>query len=469
VGLQKRITANANGPLANVGKGPHLDYVDVGLDDYLAVIEGNTAFWSLIHRSEVFNTLTNGSLVSAFNAEAGACHREMHALRFGLTPSAVYFNPTERCNLNCTYCYLPDEMRRDGIQMSADEVCRALQILQKHFTAILPEGARPQVVFHGSEPLLAREAVFQAIKAFGRFFRFGIQTNATLLDEEAVTFLRTNQVGIGISLDGHNPEVGNSARRTWGGKGVFAQVEKVLESLVDYDGFNVICTVTNQNVSSLVDMVEYFHGKGVCQAMLNPVRYTRQGGRKLKPDNAALSRNFFAALDRSHELLEQTGHKLLIPNFANVLMGIVAPTARRLMCDISPCGAGRCFAAVSARGDVFPCSEFIGLPEFCGGNLFEAEMSEILAGEPFQRVTARRVEEIEPCARCAVRHFCGAPCPAEVYASNGTLKTAPDYCSFYVEQARYALRVVGLGWEDAYLWDNWRDTTEETFSLASLG
>ena len=467
--MQERITVNANGPLANVGEGPHLDYVDVGLDDYLAVIEGDTAFWSLIHRSEVFNTLTSRSLASAFSAEAGACHREMRALRFGLTPSAVYFNPTERCNLNCTYCYLPEEMRRNGVQMSPDEVCRALEILQKHFTATLPEGAMPQVIFHGSEPLLAREAIFQAIKAFGRSFRFGVQTNATLLDQEAVTFLRANQVGIGISLDGHTPEVGNSARRTWGGKGVFAQVEKVLESLVNYSGFNVICTVTSQNVSSLVDMVGYFHVKGVHQAMLNPVRCTRPGGRELKPDNVELSRNFFAALDRSYELLEETGHKLVIANFANVLMGVVAPTARRLMCDISPCGGGRCFFAVSARGDVFPCSEFIGLPEFCGGNLFDREMSEILECEPFQRVTTRRVEDIEPCARCAVRHFCGAPCPAEVYASNGMLKAAPDYCSFYVEQARYALRLVGLGREDAYLWDNWRKGTEETFFLSTLG
>jgi len=96
-------------------------------------------------------------------------------------------------------------------------------------------------------------------------------------------------------------------------------------------------------------------------------------------------------------------------------------------------------------------------------------MSEILGCEPFQRVITRRVEDIEPCARCAVRHFCGAPCPAEVYASNGTLKAAPDYCSFYVEQARYALRLIGLGREDAYLWDNWRKSTEETFSLAALG
>ena len=45
----------------------------------------------------------------------------------------MYFNPTERCNLNCSYCYLPDTMRRNGINMSAEKVCRALDILKGYF------------------------------------------------------------------------------------------------------------------------------------------------------------------------------------------------------------------------------------------------------------------------------------------------------------------------------------------------
>ena len=43
------------------------------------------------------------------------------------------------------------------------------------------------------------------------------------------------------------------------------------------------------------------------------------------------------------------------------LIGILAPTARRLMCDISPCGGGRAFFALAADGGLYPCSEFIGL------------------------------------------------------------------------------------------------------------
>ena len=75
-----------------------------------------------------------------------------------------------------------------------------------------------------------------------------------------------------------------------------------------------------------------------------------------------MAKAFFAALDRTYELYLETGRKLMVANFANILIGILAPTARRLMCDISPCGGGRAFFALAADGSLYPCSEFIGLP-----------------------------------------------------------------------------------------------------------
>jgi uncharacterized protein len=41
-----------------------------------------------------------------------------------------------------------------------------------------------------------------------------------------------------------------------------------------------------------------------------------------------------------------------------------------------------------------------------------------------------------------VRHFCGAPCPAEVYAINGRLDAPAPLCDFYTAQAQYAFRVI---------------------------
>ncbi len=145
----------------------------------------------------------------------------------------------------------------------------------------------------------------------------------------------------------------------------------------------------------------------------------------------------------------------MIANFANVLMGIIAPTARRLMCDISPCGGGRCFFAISAGGDLFPCSEFIGLKKFKGGNLFKDDINKTLESEAFKRVTGRRIENIQPCSHCALRHFCGSPCPAEAHEMHGSMEKPGAFCELYEEQVRYAFRLIADGKEEAFLWDSW--------------
>ncbi|MHB9073996.1 MAG: peptide-modifying radical SAM enzyme CbpB [Desulfobaccales bacterium] len=445
----------------NAGAGPHFDVLEIGLDDFVALINADTAFWVLAPRDQALEYLLGAELPQVFLEKEARLAKDLNNVRFGLLPSAVYFNPTERCNMDCGYCYLPRDARRSGEHMAPARLMESLKLLKDFFVSTLPEGARPQLVFHGSEPLLAKDAVFAGIEAYGDYFRFGVQTNSTLLDKAAKDFLVAHNVGIGLSLDGPTPEVADRTRHTWGGAGVFAETVKVLEELVDYPGLNVITTVTRENVRHLPEMVEFLHAKGVHNALLNPVRGTQLGGRDLMPDQAELAHYFFKALDRAYELLQETGKKLVIGNFANLLLGLVAPGARRLMCDISPCGGGRCFFAVGAKGEVAPCSEFLGLPEFHGGNLWETPVPELLKTKAFTDITTRVAEGFAPCNRCAVRHFCGAPCPAEVYAINGKLSAPAPLCDFYTAQAQYAFRVIAQGRLDDYLWDGWRDGLEE--------
>ena len=445
----------------NAGAGPHFDVLEVGHQDYVALIEADTAFWVLAPRAQALDMLLDGELAQAYLAKEARLAADLDNVRFGLLPSAVYFNPTERCNLDCGYCYLPREIRRRGQDMELARLLEALETLAAYFGRTLPKGARPQLVFHGSEPLLARDAVFQGLEKYAGRFRFGVHTNATLLDKEAIDFLVAQEAGIGISLDGPTAAVSDRTRRTWGGRGVFPQTVRVLKELADYPGLNVIATVTRENVKALPEFVEFLHHHGVANALLNPVRGTQPGGRALMPDQGDLAHYFFQALDRAYELEQSSGRKLIIGNFANLLLGLVAPGARRLMCDISPCGGGRCFFAVGAGGEVAPCSEFLGLPQFHGGNLFHQPLPDLLKTTPFTQVTTRVVEQLDPCKRCCVRHFCGAPCPAEVYALNGHLDAPAPYCDFYAAQARYAFKIIAQGRLDNYLWDGWREGLEE--------
>jgi uncharacterized protein len=458
--------APSRGRFVNTGNGPTFQVVDLDHPDYVAVIEPDTAFWSLVQRDRLADVLAGGELARAYKKKAPAFAAEMQTLRFGLTPSAVYFNPTERCNLNCTYCYIPDTMRRQGQHMSPAQVHDALARLKDYFATTVPAGQLPQIVFHGAEPMLTREAVFAGIEEFGSDFRFGIQTNGTLLDQEAVDFLTSHNVAIGLSLDAATPAAANRTRKTWEGNGVFDKVVAAMELLRGHQGWSVICTVTSENLRHLTKLVDFFHEHEAPTCLMNVVRCTLPPSRAVKPTDALVAKYFLAALDRTYELYEQTGRRLPVANFSNILLAIMAPTARRLMCDISPCGGGRCFFALAPNGDLFPCSEFIGVPAFKGGNLFADSLDTVLSSPAFRAVTGRKVEDIEPCRRCAIRHFCGSPCPAEAQEMNGAMDKTGAFCEFYEEQVRYAFRVIADNRQDAYLWEGWDKGTKSTFDLA---
>ncbi len=459
---------SSRGQHFNTGNGGTLQPLDIGHDEYLGLVDPDTAFWALVEKSKLGEALTPGPFLEQYRKNAATFAAEMDKLRFGVTPSAVYFNPTERCNLNCSYCYLPDTLRRDGHHMPVSKVLEALEILKQYFLATLPEGFKPQIIFHGAEPSLNWEALLAAFDRYGEDFRFGIQTNGTVLSEADYDLLMEKGVAIGLSLDCAVDEIVTRTRKTWDGHSIYAKVVAAIDKLRGYANSSVICTVTGENMRQLIPTVEFFHEHGVTTCMLNPVRCTRQGAREIKPPDEEISRYYLAALDRTEELYRETGRRLVVANFANILISILAPQARRLMCDISPCGGGRCFFALSANGDVFPCSEFIGLPAFSGGNLFQDKLDAILKSEPFKLVTGRKVEDIDPCNRCAIRHFCGSPCPAEAYEMNGGMQRTGAFCELYEDQARYAMRLIADQRQDAFLWPDWDRDTTTTFEWKAV-
>lgn len=443
-------------PYVNTGAGPLLVPVEIGHPTHLAVIDPDTAFWALVRKDRLVDLIAGGDVLQEYHKQRDVCAREMHSLRFGLKPSAVYFNPTDRCNLDCSYCYIPREMRRSGEHMSEGRLLESLGKLRDYFAQHMPKGRLPRVIFHGAEPLLNFKAVKAGISAFEQEFLFGVQTNATLLDEETLRFLTDHEVSIGLSLDGPTAEVTNRTRKSWSGPGnVHESVMRAMELLRGYPGYSVIVTVTQENVGFLTPLVELLHSHGVPGCLLNATRCTLPGAREVRVGDLELSGPFIKAVERSYELYKQTGHKMVVANFANILLAILAPTARRLMCDISPCGGGRAFFAIAANGDLFPCSEFIGLESFCGGNLFREGIDHAMSSPAFNAVTGRDVDRFDPCRRCAIRHYCGSPCPAEAHEMNGGMDKIGAFCQFYEEQVRYAFRLIAEGRANDFLWDNW--------------
>ena len=322
--------------------------------------------------------------------------------------------------------------------MTEEELEYIFKKIIRHFRG---SEKKPVIIFHASEPLMVKDIIFKAIVKYKDRFHFGLQTNGILLKESDVDFLKKHNVGVGISLDSFVPEVNNRLRRTTKGQGNFSKAVEAIEYFQGYDRLNVITTVTKLNVTDLPALVEFLHAKKVSSVLLNPIRMTQKGARVLRPDEDVLTVYFKKAVDKAIELSRSSKHGIIISNFANIILGIIAPSARRLMCDISPCGGGRCFLTITPSGNMIPCGEFIGLKGFSGGNIFNTTISRAMKSSAFKKVRSRVVEKIAECNVCEFRNICGAPCPAELYSLGDMCKKAV-FCEFYKEMIRYGFKLI---------------------------
>ena len=401
------------------------------------LIDPDNVFWGI-----TTDERNNKGLEEIYNKLDKRLDTSMHDFRFRLDLNSVYINPTDRCNADCPYCYIPAYQRKSGTTMTNKQLLYVLNKIDRHFSQNKNgNGLKPIIIYHGSEPLLMKEQIFSSIGKFKDRFHFGIQSNGLLLDRKDVSFLKSHKVSIGISLDSFDEEVNNHTRRSHEG-GNYNKAVRAIEWFNGYKGLNVITTITKFNVQSLPKLVSFLHSKKVRCVLLNPVRATRKSTVKLRPSHKDLSKYFIRAVKEAMRLSRESKREIIIANFSNIILGIVAPQARRLMCDISPCGGGRCFFAITASGEMIPCGEFIALKEFYGGNIFKTSINKAISSEPFRKVRSRVVEKIIECDTCIYRNICGAPCPAELYSLSKDMNIKSPYCEFYKEVIKYAFTLI---------------------------
>lgn len=403
-----------------------------------ALLDADNLFWAFIKKEDVDSAFIPGRVTALYERVKDKLSAEMNEFRFSEELTAIYIDPTDRCNANCPYCYIPRKLRQRGRSMTRDELDYILGKTARHFKG----SKRKQVIiFHASEPLLVKDIIFEAVVKYGKVFKFGIQTNGILLEKGDVEFLKKNKIGVGISLDSSSPAVNNRLRPAAPGEGNFARAVRALEWFDGYKGLNVIATMTRLNVNGLPGLVRFLHSKKVPCVLLNPMRFTQKSALSLKPDEKVMAWYFLEAVDVAMKLSRDTDHQIIIGNFANTILAIIAPLARRLMCDISPCGGGRCFFTITASGEMIPCGEFIGIRGYSGGNIFTDTIPQAMRSEAFKKIRKRVAEKIGDCDICDFRNICGAPCPAELHTLGGMYQKSV-FCNFYKEVIMHAFKLI---------------------------
>lgn len=338
---------------------------------------------------------------------------------------AMCLHASHDCNLRCEYCFAGTGDFGTGrrVHLDLETGKNAVEFLIR-----ASKGRRNlDIDFFGGEPLLNMEVV-EELTAYcerraeetGLRIRLTVTTNALLLDEPRIDFLDAHMDNVVLSLDGR-PETHDRMRPFAGGRGSYERVAKRIRAFADQRGdrpFYVRGTFTRNNLDFAAD-VAHIESLGIAPVSLEPV---------VAPPDAsyAIREEDLPAILAEYERLAvhcldsyRKGSPLRFFHFEIDLEG--GPCAFK---RIKGCGAGAEYVAVTPEGDIYPCHQFVGLPEFRMGNVNEKGEDGEVALDPALRARFREllVPNKKECRTCWARYFCSGGCAANSYHASGRIE-----------------------------------------------
>jgi len=182
----------------------------------------------------------------------------------------VVLQPTAFCNINCSYCYLPD---RDNKHVLAQSTVTRL------FTELFNSGwTAPQltVVWHAGEPLVVPVAFYREAFAIIEQLRppsvtvaHAFQTNGMLIDDAWCALFRDWKVGVGVSLDGPR-DLHDANRKTRSGAGTFDRTIAGIRRLqAEKLPFHVISVLSSASLDDPDGLLAFYLEQGIDHVCFN--------------------------------------------------------------------------------------------------------------------------------------------------------------------------------------------------------
>jgi uncharacterized protein len=182
----------------------------------------------------------------------------------------LVIQPTPFCNIDCSYCYLPD---RNSKAIVSPETLTSL--FSQVFASGWVEGAL-SVVWHAGEPMVLPISFYRdafrnidRLKPAGLSVMHSFQTNGTLIDDDWCSFFTKEQVNLGVSIDGPK-RFHDRNRRTRSGRGTFDRAIAGIR-LLRLNGvpFHVISVLSTDSMLAAAEMFDFYVQEGIEQVCFN--------------------------------------------------------------------------------------------------------------------------------------------------------------------------------------------------------
>lgn len=343
-------------------------------------------------------------------------------------PQEIHYNPqsvikamclhvSHDCDLRCKYCFAGQgDFQGDRKLMSVETGKQAIDFLIEH------SGNRRnlEIDLFGGEPLMNYKMIQEVVeygkeqnKVHDKNIRFTLTTNGMQLTEDKMDWINENMSNVVLSLDGRK-EINDEMRPTINAKGSYDLIVPKLQEFVRRRGdkdYYIRGTFTSKNLDFTKDALD-FYKNGFRKISIEPVVTDPSMDYALREEHLDRILKEYETFSKEYIEINRSNDELLFYHFM-IDLGEGPCLAKRTV----GCGAGAEYISVTPDGDIYPCHQFVGNPDFLIGTLEKGIQNETLRNS-FKEAN---VFTKDACRQCWAKFYCSGGCHANAFYSNQTI------------------------------------------------
>jgi len=374
--------------------------------------------------SLVNNLIRSGLLTTNSVEQQSLCDTSAQVL-------SAWLHVTDRCNLRCSYCYLP-HVRED---MSSETGRAAIDAIFR--SAIANNFQQVKIKYAGGEALLRFPLILelhtyaiQLAEKQSLSLEEVVLSNGTLLTDEMAKTLKILDIRLMISMDGMG-HYHDSQRPYAGGRGSFKDVSDAVD-LALFHGLvpNISVTVSSRTAEGLPEIMAWILEREL-PFSLNFYRENELSAshEDMRLDEQKIINGMLAAFKVIENNLPRRG-----------FLGGIIDRANLSAAHTHTCGVGQNYLVFDQNGQVAKCQMHIRKPIT---NLHVADPLAVIRADQIgiQNIS---VDEKEGCKTCEWKYWCTGGCPLATHRATGRYDVKSPNCNIYKALYPEAIRLEGL-------------------------
>lgn len=320
---------------------------------------------------------------------------------------------TNKCNLNCRYCYINKSNNDMDFSMAKKIVDSLLTTANKNnFDQIL-------ITFSGGEPLLKLSLIKEIITYLQKEstikINYRILTNGTLINNEIIDIIKKYNIDIRVSLDGVKKY--NDKNRYYHNKQ--GSYDKVIKNILLLKASGITPTIniviTKQNINGLNKIT-----KKLIKLNL-PFKYSlEKSNNNIKPETLKIKNKLIRKIKKALNIIKKAYQKeKFTANFGIDNLSFNNNTNQN-------CAIGKNTIAINENGQIALCAmSFNKIVD----NIQKTK--DIIAKTKDNPISQFKITKLNDCQNCLWKKVCNNGCPILNMNLNNNLYQKNCYCLVY--------------------------------------